>query len=115
MTVARPRLNPRLVAGIAVALVMWILVIAGSDPSIDVKEPGQGWVTAQDARSYYDFNLDDLYTGRTEWKFISGLVFAEGHDIPGGADEPDRVDVMLGLRLAPLVIPMAFIPNAQDR
>jgi len=54
-------------------------------------------------------------TGRNEWKFISGWVFAEGHYIPGGADEPDRVDVMLGLRLAPLVIPMAFIPNAQDR
>lgn len=54
-------------------------------------------------------------TGRNQWKFISGWVFAEGHYIPGGADEVDRVDVMLGLRLAPFVIPMAFIPNAQDR
>jgi len=51
-------------------------VIAGADPTIDVKEPGQGWVTAQDARSYYGFNLDDLYTGRTEWNTIGAYPYS---------------------------------------
>jgi hypothetical protein len=76
MTVARPRPSLRLVAGVAVALAMWVLVIAGSDPTIDVKEPGQGWVTAQDARSYYGFNLDDLYAGRTEWNTIGAYPYS---------------------------------------
>ena len=68
---AAARRNPRLIAGVVVAVVMWVLVVAGSDPTIDVKEPFCGQVvTAQDARSYYGLNLDDLYTGRTEWNTI---------------------------------------------
>jgi hypothetical protein len=77
MTVARPRPSPRLLAGIAVAVVMWVLVIAGSDPTIDVTEPFAGrLVTAQDARSYYGFNLGDLYTGRTDWNTIGAYPYS---------------------------------------
>ncbi len=76
MTHARPRPSLRLLLGIAVAVVMWALVIAGSDPTIDVTEPGQGWVTGQDARSYYGLNLDDLYTGRTEWNTIGAYPYS---------------------------------------
>jgi hypothetical protein len=77
MTVARPRPSPRLLAGIAAAVVMWVLVIAGSDPTIDVTEPFAGrLVTAQDARSYYGFNLGDLYTGRTDWNTIGAYPYS---------------------------------------
>ena len=72
---ARP--NPRLIAGVVVAVVMWVLVVAGSDPTIDVKEPFSGQlVTAQDARSYHGLNLDDLYTGRTEWNTIGAYPYS---------------------------------------
>ncbi len=63
-TAAAPRARSR---GSRSPLVMWVLVVAGSDPTIDVTEPFSGQlVTAQDARSYYGLDLDDLYTGRTE-------------------------------------------------
>lgn len=62
---------------IAVALVVWVLVIAGSDPTIDVTDPFSGQVvTAQDARSYYGLNLADLYTGRTEWNTIGAYPYS---------------------------------------
>jgi hypothetical protein len=64
------------VAGIVVALAFWILVIVMSDPTINVSEPGQGWVTAQDARSYYGLNLADLYTGRSDWNTIGAYPYS---------------------------------------
>jgi hypothetical protein len=80
MAVSHTRPSPSAVAGTvagtAVAIVMWVLVIAGSDPTIDVREPLQGWVTAQDARSYYGFNLDDLYAGRTDWNTIGAYPYS---------------------------------------
>jgi hypothetical protein len=77
MTAARTRPSPRFVAGIVLAVVMWVLVIAGCDPTIDVTEPfGGQLVTAQDARSYYGLNLDDLYTGRTEWNTIGAYPYS---------------------------------------
>jgi hypothetical protein len=76
---ARPALGwprPRVVVGICVAVAMWVLVIAGSDPSIDVKQPFAGWVTAQDARSYYGFDLANLYAGRTDWNTIGAYPYS---------------------------------------
>jgi hypothetical protein len=71
------RLRPLDIANIAVAVVVWVLVIAGSDPTIDVKEPFSGQVvTAQDARSYYGLNLDDLYTGRSDWNTIGAYPYS---------------------------------------
>jgi hypothetical protein len=75
--VTRPAIKPRLAAGIAVAAVMWILVIAGSDPTIDATEPFSGTlVTAQDARSYYGLDLTNLYEGRTNWNTIGAYPYS---------------------------------------
>ena len=53
------------IANVIVAVVVWLLVIAGSDPTINVTDPFAGQVvTAQDARSYFGLNLADLYAGR---------------------------------------------------
>ena len=70
------RFDPRVVAGIVVAAVTLVLVVVGSDPTVDVKEPFQGWVTAQDARSYYDLDLANLYAGRTEWNTIGAYPYS---------------------------------------
>jgi hypothetical protein len=77
MTTIRSRPNLLLFVGVAVAVVMWILVIAGSDPTIDVTEPFSGkLVTGQDARSYYGLNLADLYAGRTSWNTIGAYPYS---------------------------------------
>ncbi len=80
MTNARPRLDRStalLVAGIAAALAVWVLAIALSDPTLDVSEPFSGrFVTAQDARSYYGFNLANLYAGRTDWNTIGAYPYS---------------------------------------
>jgi hypothetical protein len=71
------RLRPLDVVNIVVAVVVWVLVILGSDPSIDVTDPLSGQVvTAQDARSYYGLNLADLYTGRTNWNTIGAYPYS---------------------------------------
>ena len=70
------RFDPRVVAGIVVAAATLVLVVAGSDPTVDVKEPFQGWVTAQDARSYYGLDLANLYAGRTEWNTIGAYPYS---------------------------------------
>jgi hypothetical protein len=64
------------VAGIVIAAVFWVLTIAMADPTVDVKEPLAGWVTAQDARSYYGLNLSDLYTGRSDWNAIGAYPYS---------------------------------------
>jgi hypothetical protein len=64
------------VAGIVIAAVFWVLTIAMADPTVDVKEPLAGWVTAQDARSYYGLNLSDLYTGRSDWNTIGAYPYS---------------------------------------
>jgi hypothetical protein len=69
-------LRRRHVAGIVVAAVFWVLTIAMADPTVDVKEPLAGWVTAQDARSYYGLNLSDLYTGRSDWNTIGAYPYS---------------------------------------
>ncbi|HEY3334713.1 MAG TPA: glycosyltransferase family 87 protein [Candidatus Limnocylindrales bacterium] len=62
---------------IAVAVVVWIAVIAGSDPTVNVSDPFAGKVvTAQDARSYYGLDLADLYTGRTAWNTIGAYPYS---------------------------------------
>ena len=71
-----PGLRPCHVAGIVVAVAFWILAIALSDPTVDVSEPLSGWVTAQDARSYYGLNLPDLYTGRSDWNTIGAYPYS---------------------------------------
>jgi hypothetical protein len=76
-----PRRSPRrpdrrTALGIAVAVVGWVLVVAGSDPTIDVSEPFSGWVTAQDARSYYGFDYADIYAGRDDWGTIGAYPYA---------------------------------------
>lgn len=71
------RLDRRDWLNLAVALVVWVLVIAGSDPTINVTDPLAGQlVTAQDARSYYGLNLADLYTGRTNWNTIGAYPYS---------------------------------------
>jgi hypothetical protein len=69
-------LRLRHVAGIAVAVVFWVVTIAMADPTVDVREPLAGWVTAQDARSYYGLNLSDLYTGRSDWNTIGAYPYS---------------------------------------
>ena len=66
-----------LVAGILAAIVVWLLAIALSDPTIDVTDPLSGQlVTAQDARSYYGLNLSDLYAGRTDWNAVGAYPYS---------------------------------------
>ena len=76
--IARVRaLDRRVVAGLAVAVVFWVLAIAWSDPSVNATEPWSGrLVTAQDARSYYGLNLADLYAGRTDWNSIGAYPYS---------------------------------------
>lgn len=75
LQLARP--GRRLAAGIVVAVAFWVLAVALSDPTVDVSDPFSGQVvTAQDARSYYGFNLDDLYTGRTDWNTIGAYPYS---------------------------------------
>jgi hypothetical protein len=69
-------LRRRHIAGIVIAAVFWVLTIAMADPTVDVKEPLAGWVTAQDARSYYGLNLSDLYTGRSDWNTIGAYPYS---------------------------------------
>jgi Glycosyltransferase family 87 len=80
MITARHRLDRStalLVAGIVAAIVVWLLAIALSDPTIDVSEPFSGrFVTAQDARSYYGFDLANLYAGRTNWNTIGAYPYS---------------------------------------
>jgi len=71
-----PRPGLRHVAGIAVAVVFWVVTIAMADPSVDVKEPLAGWVTAQDARSYFGLDLSDLYAGRSDWNTIGAYPYS---------------------------------------
>jgi hypothetical protein len=72
---SRPNLIP--FAGVAAAILMLVLVVAGSDPTIDVTEPFSGkLVTGQDARSYYGLNLADLYEGRTNWNTIGAYPYS---------------------------------------
>jgi hypothetical protein len=74
---AARRIDPRFAVGLALAAVMWIAVVALSDPTIDVKEPFSGsWVTAQDARSYYGFDYADIYAGRTNWNTIGAYPYS---------------------------------------
>jgi hypothetical protein len=73
----RDRPTRLLVAGILAAVIVWLLVIALSDPTVNVTDPLSGQlVTAQDARSYYGFNLADLYAGRTNWNTIGAYPYS---------------------------------------
>lgn len=77
MTTTRSRPDPLLIAGVAVAVLMLVLVVAGSDPTIDVTDPFSGKVvTGQDARSYYGLNLSNLYEGRTNWNTIGAYPYS---------------------------------------
>jgi hypothetical protein len=77
VTARSDRISPRLFAALVVAVVGWVLVILGSDPTINVSDPTAGrLVTAQDARSYYGLDLTDLYTGRTEWNTIGAYPYS---------------------------------------
>jgi hypothetical protein len=72
-----PRIDVRLVVGIAVAVVAWVLVIAWSDPTVNATQPWSGQpVTAQDARSYFGLNLSDLYAGRSDWNSIGAYPYS---------------------------------------
>ncbi len=62
--------------GIAAAVAGWLLVVLGSDPTIDVSEPFAAWVTAQDARSYYGFDYADIYAGRDDWTTIGAYPYS---------------------------------------
>jgi hypothetical protein len=77
MPAALRALDRRDWANIVVAVLVWVLVVAGSDPTIDVSDPFSGQVvTAQDARSYYGLDLADLYTGRSEWNTIGAYPYS---------------------------------------
>jgi hypothetical protein len=71
------RFDPLTAANIVVAVIVWTLVVLGSDPTINVSDPLSGQlVTAQDARSYYGLSLADLYTGRTNWNSIGAYPYS---------------------------------------
>lgn len=71
------RLDPWLIAGFALAVVMWALVLLWSDPTVQAPDVWNGQpVTAQDARSYYGFNYADLYAGRTDWNGIGAYPYS---------------------------------------
>lgn len=73
----RRRTDPWRIAGLVLAAVIWVLVIAWSDPSVQATQPWNGQpVTAQDARSYYGFNYADLYAGRTDWNGIAAYPYS---------------------------------------
>jgi hypothetical protein len=77
VTTSAARWSPRLVAGIVLAVVMWVAVVAWSNPAINVTDPFSGSiVTAQDARSYYGLDLADLYAGRTDWNTIGAYPYS---------------------------------------
>jgi hypothetical protein len=66
-----------LLLGFMAAITVWLLVLALSDPTINVTDPlGGKLVTAQDARSYYGFNFADLYAGRTNWNSIGAYPYS---------------------------------------
>jgi hypothetical protein len=70
-------LSPRLFAALVVAFVVWLAVILGSDPTINVSDPLSGrLVTAQDARSYYGFDYANLYAGRSDWNSIGAYPYS---------------------------------------
>jgi hypothetical protein len=70
-------LSPRLFAALAVGFVVWVAVILGSDPTVDVTDPLSGrLVTAQDARSYFGFDYVNLYAGRSDWNSIGAYPYS---------------------------------------
>ncbi len=74
---AARRPDLRLAGAIALAAVMWLLVVAWSDPTVNASQPWNGRpVTAQDARSYHDFDYADLYAGRTDWNAIGAYPYS---------------------------------------
>jgi hypothetical protein len=74
---AARRLDLPLAAAVVLAVVMWVLVIAWSDPTVQAPDVWNGQpVTAQDARSYYNFNYADLYAGRTDWNAIAAYPYS---------------------------------------
>lgn len=75
---ARLRWPPAgLPAGVVLAVVAWLVVILGSDPSIVVTDPLSGrLVTAQDARSYFGLDLSDLYRGRGDWNAVGAYPYS---------------------------------------
>lgn len=71
------RLVSRGAVNVVLAVLVWVLVIVASDPTIDVTDPLSGrLVTAQDARSYFGLDLSDLYAGRTEWNTIGAYPYS---------------------------------------
>lgn len=81
MSARRPsalaRLDLPLAVAIGLAVVMWLLVIAWSDPTVNASQPWSGRpVTAQDARSYHGFDYADLYAGRTDWNAIGAYPYS---------------------------------------
>ncbi len=66
-----------LAAAVVLAVAMWVLVIAWSNPTVQAPDVWNGQpVTAQDARSYYNFDYADLYAGRTDWNAIAAYPYS---------------------------------------
>ena len=77
MPAARRRPDPWLVAGVALAVVMWVMVIAWSNPNVNAPNVWNGQpVTAQDARSYHGFDYASLYAGRSDWNAIGAYPYS---------------------------------------
>src|SRR5437763_5905178 len=69
--------SPRLLAALAVAGLLWVAVILGSDRSISVTDPLSGHLAwAQDARSYFGFDYGNLYAGRTDWNAVGEYPYS---------------------------------------
>jgi hypothetical protein len=65
------------IAGLIVAVVAWVLVIAWSDPTVMATAVWNGQpVTAQDARSYYGLDLSNLYAGKSAWNEIGAYPYS---------------------------------------
>jgi len=74
---ALDRPSPRLLAALAVAGLLWVAVILGSDPTVSVTDPLSGHLAwAQDARSYFGFDYGNLYAGRTDWNAVGAYPYS---------------------------------------
>jgi hypothetical protein len=63
-------LSLRVGAGIALAVILWLVVVILSDPTVGF------FASAQDARSYYGLDLADPYAGRSVWGLVGAFPYS---------------------------------------
>jgi hypothetical protein len=77
MTRVLDRLSPQLFLALVLGGLLWTAVVAGSDRSVSSTDPlNLQWVSAQDARSYYGLDMDNLYAGRSNWNAVGAYPYS---------------------------------------